>query len=130
MDIRFRHPNLVTLIGWGKHYHLPHRYLVYELMTGGDIYDRLQRSRKTNNPVPFHWHERLSALSDAASGLSHMHNSNPEAFHRVRGRGFRVIQQVIGSLRDVSSSKDIKSANILLDRYLGVTMCHLKNIDL
>eukprot|EP00438_Fugacium_kawagutii_P005410 Skav219486 [mRNA] locus=scaffold2719:240155:242631:+ [translate_table: standard] len=29
------------------------------------------------------WYERLSALSDAASGLSHMHNSNPEAFHRV-----------------------------------------------
>ena len=21
--LRFRHPNLVTLIGWGKHYHLP-----------------------------------------------------------------------------------------------------------
>ncbi|CAK9020585.1 unnamed protein product [Durusdinium trenchii] len=39
-------------------------------------------------------YERLSALSDAASGLSHMHNSNPEAFHR-----------------------DIKSANILLDRH-------------
>lgn len=91
---KFRHPNLVTLIGWGKHYHLPHRYLVYELMTGGDIYDRLMKSKRRQNPITFHWYERLSALSDAASGLSHMHNSNPEAFHR-----------------------DIKSANILLDRH-------------
>jgi len=91
---KFRHPNLVTLIGWGKHYELPHRYLVYELMTGGDIYDRLLKSRKRQNPVAFHWYERLSALLDAASGLSHMHNSKPEAFHR-----------------------DIKSANILLDRH-------------
>ena len=34
---------------------LRHRYLVYELMTGGDIYDRLMKSRKRQNPVPFHW---------------------------------------------------------------------------
>ena len=32
-----------------------HRYLVYELMTGGDIYDRLLKSRKRQNPVAFHW---------------------------------------------------------------------------
>lgn len=32
-----------------------HRYLVYELMTGGDIYDRLMKSRKRQNPVAFHW---------------------------------------------------------------------------
>ncbi len=74
LSLRFRHPNLVTLIGWGKHYELPslsqhisasyltfqpsqlrHRYLVYELMTGGDIYDRLLKSRKRQNPVAFHW---------------------------------------------------------------------------
>ncbi|CAJ1420580.1 unnamed protein product [Effrenium voratum] len=89
---KFRHPNLVTLIGWGKHERK--RYLVYELMTGGDIYDRLLKSRRRENAVPFHWHERLSALLDAAAGLSHMHNSKPKAFHR-----------------------DIKSANILLDRH-------------
>ena len=152
-------------------------------MTGGDIYDRLLKSRKRQNPVAFHWpggpkeskdtgyikisnisknihenlkmnpcspcfwtmwqnvfrcptsnslflfflpkngknpsrYERLSALLDAASGLSHMHNSKPEAFHRV------------GNLRSYQSgnlpcwwmtswfqaSQDIKSANILLDR--------------
>lgn len=31
------------------------RYLVYELMTGGDIYDRLLKSRRRENAVPFHW---------------------------------------------------------------------------
>eukprot|EP00439_Symbiodinium_sp_Y106_P074754 s853_g14.t1 len=89
---KFRHPNLVTLIGWGKHEQF--RYLVYELMTGGDVYDRLLKSRRRDNPTPFIWYERISALLDAASGLSHMHNSKPKAFHR-----------------------DIKAANILLDRH-------------
>ncbi|CAE7394372.1 unnamed protein product [Symbiodinium natans] len=89
---KFRHPNLVTLIGWGKHEQF--RYLVYELMTGGDVYDRLLKSRKRDHPVPFLWCDRVSALLDAASGLSHMHNSKPKAFHR-----------------------DIKAANILLDRH-------------
>lgn len=90
---KFRHPNLVTLLGWGKSGHM--RYLVYELLGGGDAFKRLA---KTKQPQPhgilFHWHERLSVVLDAATGLSHMHNSKPKAFHR-----------------------DIKSANILLDRH-------------
>jgi len=89
---KFRHPNLVTLLGWGKHGQF--RYLVYELMTGGDVFERMQKSRSKSNPLDFPWYERISALLDAATGLSHMHNSKPKAFHR-----------------------DIKSANILLDRH-------------
>ncbi|CAE8584858.1 unnamed protein product, partial [Polarella glacialis] len=87
---KFRHPNLVTLLGWGKHGQ--YRYLVYELMLGGDTFDRMLKSRQRVNPAPFLWCDRISALLDAATGLSHMHNSKPKAFHR-----------------------DIKSANILLD---------------
>eukprot|EP00931_Biecheleriopsis_adriatica_P032141 TRINITY_DN18784_c0_g1_i1.p1 TRINITY_DN18784_c0_g1~~TRINITY_DN18784_c0_g1_i1.p1 ORF type:complete len:678 (+),score=133.79 TRINITY_DN18784_c0_g1_i1:54-2087(+) len=89
---KFRHPNLVTLLGWGKHAQC--RYLVYELMTGGDVFERLLKSRKREQAIPFQWYERISACLDAATGLSHMHNSKPKAFHR-----------------------DIKSANILLDRH-------------
>eukprot|EP00933_Yihiella_yeosuensis_P069872 TRINITY_DN7694_c0_g1_i1.p1 TRINITY_DN7694_c0_g1~~TRINITY_DN7694_c0_g1_i1.p1 ORF type:complete len:599 (-),score=117.75 TRINITY_DN7694_c0_g1_i1:164-1888(-) len=89
---KFRHPNLVTLLGWGKHAQI--RYLVYELMVGGDIFDRLTKSRHPQQSKPFHWYERISAALDAATGLSHMHNSKPKAFHR-----------------------DIKAANILLDRH-------------
>mmetsp|Transcript_30174 Transcript_30174/g.54765 ORF Transcript_30174/g.54765 Transcript_30174/m.54765 type:complete len:1127 (+) Transcript_30174:42-3422(+) len=89
---KFRHPNLVTLLGWGKHN--LNRYLVYELLAGGDCFQRLQKSKKPGSSTPFYWFERLSVFLDAATGLSHMHNSKPKAFHR-----------------------DIKSANILLDRH-------------
>eukprot|EP00931_Biecheleriopsis_adriatica_P057712 TRINITY_DN34258_c0_g1_i1.p1 TRINITY_DN34258_c0_g1~~TRINITY_DN34258_c0_g1_i1.p1 ORF type:complete len:1161 (+),score=212.85 TRINITY_DN34258_c0_g1_i1:140-3622(+) len=89
---KFRHPNLVTLLGWGKHQ--MQRFLVYELLAGGDCFQRLAKSKKVSSPMPFHWFERLSVCLDAATGLSHMHNSKPKAFHR-----------------------DIKSANILLDRH-------------
>lgn len=88
---KFRHPNLVTLLGWGSHGDF--RYLVYELLAGGDLFRRLHKSR-SSNPKPFLWYDRVSVCLDAASGLSHLHNSNPKAFHR-----------------------DIKSANILMDRH-------------
>eukprot|EP00929_Paragymnodinium_shiwhaense_P075916 TRINITY_DN3889_c0_g1_i2.p1 TRINITY_DN3889_c0_g1~~TRINITY_DN3889_c0_g1_i2.p1 ORF type:complete len:1032 (-),score=220.04 TRINITY_DN3889_c0_g1_i2:393-3488(-) len=94
---KFRHPNLVTLLGWGKQdtHNTSYRYLVYELLAGGDAFQRLQKSKvRSANGMPFHWYERLSVCLDAATGLSHMHNSKPKAFHR-----------------------DIKSANILLDRH-------------
>lgn len=89
---KFRHPNLVTLIGWGKNN--LQRYLVYELLAGGDSFQRLQKCKNPRNNKPFYWYERLSIILDAATGLSHMHNSKPKAFHR-----------------------DIKSANILIDRH-------------
>jgi len=87
---KFRHPNLVTLMGWGKGH--GRRYLVYELLAGGDICHRL-RACHSSGGEQFLWNERLRVALDAASGLSHMHNSMPKAFHR-----------------------DIKSANVLLDR--------------
>merc|ERR1719487_2170619 len=87
---RFRHPNLVTLLGWGQQ--ALSRYLVYEFLVGGDVFRRLLKSRQPGG-LPFHWHERLSVCLDASTGLSHMHNSTPKAFHR-----------------------DIKSANILIDK--------------
>ncbi|CAJ1379785.1 unnamed protein product [Effrenium voratum] len=87
---KFRHPHLVTLLGWGQHG--LHRYLVYEYLSGGDVFQRLHKCHTGQRT--FLWHERLSVLQHAASGLSHLHNSTPKAFHR-----------------------DIKSANILLDRH-------------
>lgn len=95
---KFRHPNLVTLMGWGQRG--LSRYLVYEYLAGGDVFQRLRKSRMSIGSKapgagkPFHWYERLSVCLDAATGLSHMHNSSPKAFHR-----------------------DIKSANVLLDRH-------------
>lgn len=85
---RFRHPNLVTLMGWGAHGN--EKYLVYELLSGGDVTGRLEKSEQ--GKLPFTWQQRLRVALDSACGLSHMMNSEPKAFHR-----------------------DIKPANILLD---------------
>mmetsp|Transcript_6344 Transcript_6344/g.15358 ORF Transcript_6344/g.15358 Transcript_6344/m.15358 type:complete len:814 (+) Transcript_6344:94-2535(+) len=86
---KFRHPNLVTLMGFSRNG--SQRLLVYEMLSGGDVHHRLQKCLCEN--VPFTWKERLSVALDAARGLCYMHSSNPRAFHR-----------------------DIKAPNILLDR--------------
>jgi serine/threonine protein kinase len=82
---KFRHPNLVILMGFSRNG--KDRYLIYELLPGGDLCSRLQRDPS------FDWRKRMSALLDAALGLSHLHNASPKVFHR-----------------------DIKTQNILLDR--------------
>jgi len=86
---KFRHPNLVTLMGFSRNG--SQRLLVYEMLSGGDVHHRLQKCLCEN--VPFTWKERLSVALDAARGLCYMHSSTPRAFHR-----------------------DIKAPNILLDR--------------
>jgi interleukin-1 receptor-associated kinase 1 len=85
---RFRHPNLVTLLGWGQH--KSNKYLVYELLPGGDLQGKLQKSRE--GKAPFVWQQRLHATLGAATGLSHMMSGQLKVFHR-----------------------DIKPANILLE---------------
>merc|ERR1719356_2430524 len=63
------------------------RYLVYELLPGGDVNARL------NKDTSFTWRLRLSVVLDAALGLSHLHGSRPQVFHR-----------------------DVKTQNILMDK--------------
>lgn len=93
---RFRHPNVVTLLGWGVAEH--ERYLVYELLTGGDVSKKLEKCRRDG--APFTWQERLRVAHDSACGLSHMlNNADEKAFHR-----------------------DIKPANIMLDAGGGAKM--------
>lgn len=97
---RFRHPHLVTLMGFCQR--KGEKYLVYELMPGGDVEGMLKKSRawleqaqKTGQQpgqAPFPWQQRLQVALGAAKGLAHMVASNPKTFHR-----------------------DIKPANILLD---------------
>jgi serine/threonine protein kinase len=84
---KFRHPNLVVLMGWAREG--TRRFLIYEFLSGGDVFQRLAKCRM--DVAPFPWHERLAICRNAATGLAHLHNAIPHAFHR-----------------------DIKSANILL----------------
>lgn len=73
------------------------RLLVYEYLSGGDVSRRLQKCARDG--LSFTAVQRLSVALDAACGLSHLHNANPKVFHR-----------------------DIKTANILLDRNGGAKM--------
>jgi len=86
---KFRHPNLVMLMGWSREATGRRCCLVYEYMSGGDMSQKLQRCKE--GKTCFSWHERLLAALDAATGLAHLHTMRPCAFHR-----------------------DVKSANILL----------------
>lgn len=99
---RFKHKNLVTLMGFGQR--KGEKYLVYELMPGGDVEGKLKKSRAWLEHVqkmqqsqqlpapPFPWQQRLHVALGSAVGLAHMVSSTPKTFHR-----------------------DIKPANILLD---------------
>lgn len=82
---RFRHPNLVILMGFARKGR--ERYLVYELLPGGDLNARL------NKDASFTWEKRLNVVLDCALGLSHLHGSRPQVFHR-----------------------DVKTQNMLMDK--------------
>lgn len=85
---KFRHPHLVVLIGWARQD--TRRFLIYEYLGGGDVQQRLRMCIE-QSAISFPWWERLDIALDAATGLAHLHNARPHAFHR-----------------------DVKTANILL----------------
>mmetsp|Transcript_13159 Transcript_13159/g.24264 ORF Transcript_13159/g.24264 Transcript_13159/m.24264 type:complete len:766 (-) Transcript_13159:7-2304(-) len=84
---KFRHPNLVVLMGWAQDG--LQRAVVYEHLPGGDLLHRLRKCKVQG--ADFTWTQRLLAARDVAMGLAHLHSAHPKAFHR-----------------------DVKSANILL----------------
>ncbi|XP_071485244.1 interleukin-1 receptor-associated kinase 4-like [Diadema antillarum] len=91
---KLRHRNLVVLFGYCCE--PPNLCLVYELMSGGSLKDRLALTGQWREPLT--WQERMSIARGAASGLKFLHDSG--FIHR-----------------------DIKSANILLDGQLTAKVC-------
>ena len=71
---KFRHPNLVILMGFARN--AGQRFLVYELLHGGDVCHLINKNQD------FGYKKRVSVALDAALGLSHLHNANPKVFHR------------------------------------------------
>merc|ERR1719262_863402 len=59
---KFRHPNLVILMGFARRD--SQRFLVYEMLEGGDLHKKLQRSCQEG--LHFPWHERVSIALDCA----------------------------------------------------------------
>eukprot|EP00935_MAST-01C_sp_MAST-1C-sp1_P002142 g2142.t1 len=110
----YRHKNLVQLLGASVDG--PWYAIVYELMPGGSVYDRLKegrsgkkkassgqgsgegRSRSNSGAAAsmtggvLGWQQRLSIAVGGARGLEHLHHGTPPTIHR-----------------------DVKSMNILLD---------------
>ncbi|XP_019855709.1 PREDICTED: interleukin-1 receptor-associated kinase 4-like [Amphimedon queenslandica] len=95
---KFRHPNLVTLLGYSNDPGLP-RCLIYEFMVNGTLEDALDfgvdRSKvEGSETIGLPWMVRISIAIDTARGLRYLHEAIKESplVHR-----------------------DIKSANVLLD---------------
>ncbi|XP_052625795.1 putative receptor-like protein kinase At5g39000 [Lactuca sativa] len=88
---RYKHPNLVSLLGYCEEGN--EKILVYEYAEHGSL-DRYLN--KSNTTCPLTWTQRINICIDAARGLDYLHN-HVGANHRVIHR-------------------DIKSANILLDK--------------
>jgi serine/threonine protein kinase len=83
-----QHVNIVPLLGSSKDGMAP--CLVYALMEGGSLQDRL--ACRGSGAVPLTANERILVLCDVARGLAYLH-SEVRVIHR-----------------------DVKSANVLLDR--------------
>ncbi|KAF8783870.1 hypothetical protein HU200_000315 [Digitaria exilis] len=85
---RFRHPNIVSLVGFCIHE--GNRFIVYELMENGSLDSQLHGS---SHGSALSWHIRMKIALDTARGLEYLHeHCNPPIIHR-----------------------DLKSSNILLD---------------
>ncbi|KAG5512874.1 hypothetical protein RHGRI_038698 [Rhododendron griersonianum] len=96
---KFRHANLISLIGYcNKNQEM---IIVYKYMAKGTLADHLYKtSREENGGSSSHltWEQRLNICLDTACGLDYLQNGNgtlPGIIHR-----------------------DVKSTNILLDKYL------------
>jgi serine/threonine protein kinase len=91
---KYRHANIVGLVGQCLGDAQPLQYLVYEFMPGGSLYDRI--GAESGQP-PLTWQQRLIVASDAARGIEYLHvDADPPIIHQ-----------------------DVKSDNILLGEYQG-----------
>ena len=113
---KYRHPNLVGLHGHCLEEAMPTRYLVYEFMSGGSLYDRLGPPTAATGDAaaaaaaaaatawpPLLWASRFTIASDVARALEFLHNeANPPIIHQ-----------------------DVKSDNILLCQHGGQILAKL-----
>jgi len=95
-----QHANIVPLLGWSEEGAAP--CLVYALMEGGSLQDRLACADKT---VPLASTERITVLSDVARGLAYLH-AEVKVIHR-----------------------DVKSANVLIDRGCSIAQVYKRPFE-
>ncbi|CAL1411724.1 unnamed protein product [Linum trigynum] len=88
-----RSPRLVNLLGFANN-DTKHRLLVVEFMCNGTLYDVLH-----SNSRPPNWGRRIRMALQIAKAVDTLHSQNPPIIHR-----------------------DIKSANVLIDRNLNARL--------
>ncbi|KAL6498623.1 hypothetical protein OROGR_028170 [Orobanche gracilis] len=85
---KLQSPGLVNLVGFAKSDYSQDRLLVVEFMSNGTLYDILHL-----NPRPPNWGMRIKLAFQTAKAVATLHSLSPPVIHR-----------------------DIKSANVLIDR--------------
>mmetsp|Transcript_32008 Transcript_32008/g.39302 ORF Transcript_32008/g.39302 Transcript_32008/m.39302 type:complete len:598 (-) Transcript_32008:25-1818(-) len=110
---RLRHPNLACLLGWSMHQH--QNFLVYELLSGGDLHSHLDKHRMEVKFTAIH--RRLAAF-DTSKGLSYMMTLTPKAFHRDIKPLNIVLEKGTAKLVDFGV-QDVDAARLKVDRISG-----------
>ncbi|KAM7267390.1 hypothetical protein ACFE04_009556 [Oxalis oulophora] len=87
-------PRLVNLVGFSNHNDTKDQLLVVEFMSNGTLYDVLH-----SNSKPPNWGRRIRFALQVAKAVDVLHSQNPAIIHR-----------------------DIKSANVLIDRNLNARL--------
>ncbi|GJT79362.1 receptor like protein kinase S.2-like protein, partial [Tanacetum coccineum] len=96
---KFRHSHIVSLLGYCEEVGTREMILVYEYMPNGSLDDHLHEKRSDrSNSSPLTWIQMLNICIGAARGLDYLHTGTSVQI--------RVIH------------RDVKSANILLDKNL------------
>lgn len=88
---QYRHDNIVQIYGYSANIGKPY-CLIYELMRGGTLKDKLENSQS------FPWNLRIRIMLETARGLQFLHDTKKSGGFIIHG--------------------DIKPANILLDEHM------------
>ncbi|XP_043084215.1 interleukin-1 receptor-associated kinase 4 isoform X2 [Puntigrus tetrazona] len=111
-----KHENLVSLVGFSSDGQ--HRCLVYELMSGGSLLERLAGA---DGALP--WPHRCSIGSGAARGLNYLHQ-NKHVHRDVKSANILLDEALVAKISDFGltrASTNHTSSTVMTQRIVGTT---------